>query len=215
MLMAIAFSIGVSSLLFLIGNLYYDRVLISSCTANEYLMFHELYYWRLSRFEIQLQTCVSTQKEQSLVSSWYCHLVRHTAGRRYCPIHCFLNLLTDHLKKDVWCQTVIFSLYTWYRLHRVAKKLLARGHYPRGRFTIGEVCEEGLVVNGRKNQKVKQINRSWIGSWGWQVVVVLLWFSIFAQVNITNPTRWLVKFDVISCFSINFAYRMLSRVLIG
>jgi hypothetical protein len=25
-------------------------------------------------------------------------------------------------------------------------------------------------------------------------------FSIFAQVNITNPTRWLVKFDVISCY---------------
>jgi hypothetical protein len=24
-------------------------------------------------------------------------------------------------------------------------------------------------------------------------------FSIFAQVNITNPTRWLVKFDVLSC----------------
>ena len=25
-------------------------------------------------------------------------------------------------------------------------------------------------------------------------------FSIFAQVNITNPTRWLVKFDVLICF---------------
>jgi hypothetical protein len=25
----------------------------------------------------------------------------------------------------------------------------ARGHCPRGRFTIGEVSEEGLVANGR------------------------------------------------------------------
>jgi hypothetical protein len=25
-------------------------------------------------------------------------------------------------------------------------------------------------------------------------------FSIFAQVNITNPTSWLVKFDVLSCY---------------
>jgi hypothetical protein len=33
--------------------------------------------------------------------------------------------------------------------HRVAKKLRARGHCPRGRFTIGEVSEEGLVANGR------------------------------------------------------------------
>ena len=24
--------------------------------------------------------------------------------------------------------------------------------------------------------------------------------SIFAQVNITNPTRWLVKFDVLICY---------------
>jgi hypothetical protein len=38
---------------------------------------------------------------------------------------------------------------------RVAKKLRVRGHYPRGRFTIGEVSEEGLVVNGWKNQKSK------------------------------------------------------------
>ena len=26
-------------------------------------------------------------------------------------------------------------------------------------------------------------------------------FSIFAQVNVTNPRRWLVKFDVLSCYS--------------
>jgi hypothetical protein len=32
--------------------------------------------------------------------------------------------------------------------NRVAKKLRARGHCPRGRFTIGEVSEEGLVANG-------------------------------------------------------------------
>jgi hypothetical protein len=25
-------------------------------------------------------------------------------------------------------------------------------------------------------------------------------FSSFAQVNITNPTSWLVKFDVLSCY---------------
>jgi hypothetical protein len=25
-------------------------------------------------------------------------------------------------------------------------------------------------------------------------------FSIFAQVNVTNPTSWLVKFDVLSCY---------------
>jgi hypothetical protein len=25
-------------------------------------------------------------------------------------------------------------------------------------------------------------------------------FSIFAQVNITNPTSWLAKFDVLSCY---------------
>jgi hypothetical protein len=30
--------------------------------------------------------------------------------------------------------------------------------------------------------------------------VLIYSFSIFAQVNITNPTRWLVKFDVISCY---------------
>jgi hypothetical protein len=29
---------------------------------------------------------------------------------------------------------------------------------------------------------------------------VLLNISIFAQVNITNPTRWLVKFDVLICY---------------
>jgi hypothetical protein len=30
-------------------------------------------------------------------------------------------------------------------IDRVAKKMRARGHYPRGRFTIGEVSEEDLV----------------------------------------------------------------------
>jgi hypothetical protein len=29
---------------------------------------------------------------------------------------------------------------------------------------------------------------------------VIFAFSIFAQVNITNPTRWLVKFDVLICY---------------
>jgi hypothetical protein len=28
----------------------------------------------------------------------------------------------------------------------------------------------------------------------------ILAVSIFAQVNITNPTSWLVKFDVVSCY---------------
>jgi hypothetical protein len=28
----------------------------------------------------------------------------------------------------------------------------------------------------------------------------LTWISIFAQVNITNSTSWLVKFDVLSCY---------------
>ena len=32
---------------------------------------------------------------------------------------------------------------------RVAKKVRAHRHCPRGRFTIGEVSEEGLVANGR------------------------------------------------------------------
>ena len=39
------------------------------------------------------------------------------------------------------------ELDTWF--NRVAKKLRARGHCPRGRFTIGVVSEEGLVVNSR------------------------------------------------------------------
>jgi hypothetical protein len=30
--------------------------------------------------------------------------------------------------------------------------------------------------------------------------LLIIYISIFAQVNITNPTRWLVKFDVISCY---------------
>jgi mRNA-degrading endonuclease RelE of RelBE toxin-antitoxin system len=29
---------------------------------------------------------------------------------------------------------------------------------------------------------------------------IIYLFSIFAQVNITNPTSWLVKFDVLSCY---------------
>ena len=35
-----------------------------------------------------------------------------------------------------------------------------------------------------------------------RVMHVLLNISIFAQVNITNPTRWLVKFDVLICYII-------------
>jgi hypothetical protein len=30
--------------------------------------------------------------------------------------------------------------------------------------------------------------------------VLIIVISIFAQVNITNPTRWLVKFDVLICY---------------
>jgi hypothetical protein len=29
-----------------------------------------------------------------------------------------------------------------------------------------------------------------------------MYISIFAQVNITNPTKWLVKFDVLICYII-------------
>jgi hypothetical protein len=30
--------------------------------------------------------------------------------------------------------------------------------------------------------------------------LAIIFISIFAQVNITNPTSWLVKFDVLSCY---------------
>jgi hypothetical protein len=38
-------------------------------------------------------------------------------------------------------------------------------------------------------------SRSWLVREHWIILI-----SIFAQVNITNPSTWLVKFDVLSCY---------------
>jgi hypothetical protein len=75
-------------------------------------------------------------------------------------------------------------------------------------------CQQfGWKILGNINNIVMFASYCWISKgmlrvFGcWQMYLFHLWFipviysfSIFAQVNITNLTSWLVKFDVLSCY---------------